>query len=44
MTVAVLNIVTIKTVYRKTLPSDNFAMIKTKRNAFYSVMRKTDKK
>lgn len=30
MTVAVLNIVTIKTVYRKTLPSDNFAMMKTK--------------
>lgn len=30
MTVAVLDIVTIKTVYRKTLPSDNFAMMKTK--------------
>lgn len=30
MTVAVLNIATIKTVYRKTLPSDNFAMMKTK--------------
>lgn len=30
MTVVVLNIVTIKTVYRKTLASDNFAMMKTK--------------
>ena len=30
MTVAVLDIVTIKTVYRKTLSSDNFAMMKTK--------------
>lgn len=40
MTVALLNIVTIKTVYRKTLASGNFAMIKTKRNAFYSVMIK----
>lgn len=30
MTVAVLDIVTIKTVYRETLPSDNFAMMKTK--------------
>ena len=44
MTVAVLNIVTIKTVYRKTLASDNFAMIKTKRNAFLFCYDKIDKK
>ena len=31
MTVELLNMVTIKTVYRKTLPSDNFAMMKTKK-------------
>lgn len=32
MTVELLNMVTLKSVYRKMLASDNFAMIKTKRN------------
>ena len=44
MTVAVLNIVTIKTVYRKTLPSDNFAMMKTKTKHALVCYDKTDKK
>lgn len=44
MTVELLNMVTIKTVYRKTLPSDNFAMMKTKTKRVLDCYDKTDKK
>lgn len=44
MTVELLNMVTLKSVCRKTLASDNFAMIITKRNAFLFCYDKIDKK